>query len=397
MRNISIHFLFVMFVTLVTTRGASACIWDTDTLAQEMSRFPTVRELIAGKFLRHSVPFYQWRATDRQRRIDAGTATEGDYDDLAVAFDKLGRHEDAIRLMTERLAIDPTRYETVANLGTFYIHAGNFEEGKKFIQQAIEINPDAHFGREKYQLLLVEYVQSRRGESGEIPTPLSEWKNSYQYSGFAEWVLDHQLPAVEPGQQGENYSQTKQRQQEELQRAIQGVLGMMRFGKHDSPILLEALGDLLVGRIEVDARHLSARTYLRAADIVQDPEAKTKYRERAKSVIAPHESVELEQVEARLREEIKEANQWYADLEQQEQAWTSPDSKLDPEKQFNTLYANPPELSRTDTEVWTGVALDPASAKSLDLRHYLQAAVVLAVIIALAAWYFRHRKATPVP
>ncbi|MEZ6049381.1 MAG: hypothetical protein R3C11_28140 [Planctomycetaceae bacterium] len=31
-----------------------------------------------------------------------------------------------------------------------------------------------------------------------------------------------------------------------MKRAIKGVSGMMRFGHYDSPILLEALGDLLV-------------------------------------------------------------------------------------------------------------------------------------------------------
>jgi hypothetical protein len=40
---------------------AVACLWDVDTLRMERSRFPSVLELITGKFLRHSPEFYRWR------------------------------------------------------------------------------------------------------------------------------------------------------------------------------------------------------------------------------------------------------------------------------------------------------------------------------------------------
>lgn len=52
----------------------------------------------------------------------------------------------------------PGRYETAANLGTFYLHAGIFKKVLAYIEKALKINPDAHFGREKYQKLLVEYI-----------------------------------------------------------------------------------------------------------------------------------------------------------------------------------------------------------------------------------------------
>ncbi len=47
---------------------------------------------------------------------------------------------------------------TLANLGTLYLHSGNASRGKELIARAIAINPDAHFGREKYQLWLAEYI-----------------------------------------------------------------------------------------------------------------------------------------------------------------------------------------------------------------------------------------------
>ncbi len=40
------------------------CGWDSDTIAMEKRMFPTVHELITGKFLQHSQEFYYWRVID---------------------------------------------------------------------------------------------------------------------------------------------------------------------------------------------------------------------------------------------------------------------------------------------------------------------------------------------
>ena len=62
----------------------------------------------------------------------------------------------------------PGRYETAANLGTFYFHAGKLAEGLPHIDRALAINPDAHFGRERVQKRLVEYVVARN-KAGALP------------------------------------------------------------------------------------------------------------------------------------------------------------------------------------------------------------------------------------
>ena len=64
--------------------------------------------------------------------------------------------------MLQKEQLYPGLYETRANLGTFYIHAGELEQGVEQIELAIEINPDAHFGREIYQKHLVNYVLTRK-------------------------------------------------------------------------------------------------------------------------------------------------------------------------------------------------------------------------------------------
>jgi hypothetical protein len=51
-------------VLLAVASAASACLWDSDTLAVEKSRFPGLAEILAGKFPRHSREFYEWRKAE---------------------------------------------------------------------------------------------------------------------------------------------------------------------------------------------------------------------------------------------------------------------------------------------------------------------------------------------
>src|SRR6185295_314833 len=113
-------------------------------------------ELITGKFLRHSKEAYEWRIRDRTARLAADPNNLALLDDLAVAHQKVGNTARAIEVMTAADRLAPNRYETLANLGTFHILAGDLERGKALVDRALAINPDAHFGRERYQKWLVE-------------------------------------------------------------------------------------------------------------------------------------------------------------------------------------------------------------------------------------------------
>src|SRR4051794_17277739 len=136
-----------------------ACLWDSDTLQMERMRFPGVLEIITGKFVRHSRAYYEWRIGDRTKKLETNPGDPALIDDLAVAYAKLGRPEEGIPLLEEVLKQHPDRYETLSNLGTLLFFAGRLDDSKTYIRRALETNPDAHFGREKYQLLLTEYLQ----------------------------------------------------------------------------------------------------------------------------------------------------------------------------------------------------------------------------------------------
>jgi tetratricopeptide (TPR) repeat protein len=338
---------------LVLPAVAAACLWDYDTIKMERSRFPDTLELITGKFLRHSPEFYQWRITDRLKRLEADPANVQLLDDLAVAYDKTGQHDKAIETAKRTEAIQPGRYETAANLGTFYFHAGKLTDGMPHIDRALAINPDAHFGREVYQKKLVEYVLARR-------------KVRWAKLPLATVIVDSQQQNREPSVddfirvEGTFGDFLKPRPSSVLMpdqaaAAVKGVLGMMKFGKHDSPVLLEALGSLLSpGELDPhnDAKYLATRAYLKASYEVPDGPARVAYRRMAASTIrmqTPRSNmsqVTLEQVEADFQKELAEGAAWYADLRDKELSWIR-DGK-NPEAEFDKLYEAEPAVSGMD-------------------------------------------------
>ncbi|PHQ35723.1 hypothetical protein [Rhodopirellula bahusiensis] len=337
--------LIVAAFSVVFPRDLSACLWDYDTLAMERRLFPGAHELIAGYFVRHSDAYYEWRITDRMSK-PAEQLSPSDLDDIAVAHDKLGDHEKAIETILKKIERwpDQGRYESEANLGTFHIHAGHLQTGLEHIEKAIAINSDAHFGREVYQQLLVEYLIERRSSSEDLPLSTAGGEGRI---GFTAFVLDSRQPPEETTL-------------EEIQKAAKGVMGMMRFGNEDSPVLLESLGDLLLADYNNDdSKMLATRAFLRASMEVEDPAAKTGYRERAKWTIAMQNDVELEDIEEQLMAEVEQANALSQQILDDEKSWIS--AGLDVDAEFEKKYFDAPTPSfnaeeEKSTEVSIGMS-----------------------------------------
>ena len=310
----------------------------------ERQRFPTALELITGKFLRHSEDFYQWRIKDRESRMQKGSPPEM-FDDLAVAYEKLGNSDKAIEIMLQKGREYPGIYTTHANLGTFYIHAGRYREGITEIDKALEINPDAHFGRELYQKYLVEYLLSLEMDNP-VQLPLcKDAEGGFRPVGFAAFLLRDQ---TEP---------TEEEIEAQMRDAAKGVMGMMKFGNFDSPILLEALGDLLIsGGFSSDAKLLAARAYLKASYETEDSDAQKLYRQKANERLhfqtigdGKTTPISLSTIESQLRTEIQEADDWYEALRSNEVAWI--EQGINPEEEFQKKYYNDePTVTSTTPE-----------------------------------------------
>ncbi len=190
------HAIPFALAVLALTSAAAACLWDSDTLRHEAKGVPGVIDIIAGRFDRDPPLYYEMRLARVGVLVEGDPGNLGAYDDAAVACDRLGRHDEAIgwmarkRAQLDRLAaagdkpaeLAEHEYRYHANLGTFLAHrwvargadrtgTDDLRTGRDHIARAIELNPDAHFGRERYQLLFMEWMLDPPESASEYIVP----------------------------------------------------------------------------------------------------------------------------------------------------------------------------------------------------------------------------------
>jgi hypothetical protein len=103
-----------------------------------------------------------------------------------------------------------------------------------------------------------------------------------------------------------------ERERSEIDEAVEGVVGMIRFGTGTSPRLFFALGDLLAARGD---KHLAARAYVRALDLNHPrPDEVREAFDHVVEVIPG--TPDLDEVRADLRDDQQAAAAW-VDLFQQ--------------------------------------------------------------------------------
>lgn len=164
---------------------ALACLWDDDTLSVEAKGLPSVVDAIVGRVAVNPPEYYEARIPLSLARLAQDPGDYEAYDNLAVAFDKLGQFQQARAILEKKRAqmvadkVQPTSHPTRdpwyryhANLGTVLVHewlltkpGGTelLEEGYSELETAVKINPEAHFGRERVQLALVRWLLASSG------------------------------------------------------------------------------------------------------------------------------------------------------------------------------------------------------------------------------------------
>ena len=183
--SFTLPLLALSLLALLLVQGAAhACLNDRDTLAEEIKGLPDVVQVVTGRFERDPPLYYQMRLARVAAGLKAAPDLLPEYDDAGVACDRLGRDAEAIAWMDRKRArlvrlnvTDPAVkeqwYRYNANVGTFWVHRwiragadrrriGEVRKARGYIAEAIKINPDAHFGREKYQLRVMDWIVKGR-------------------------------------------------------------------------------------------------------------------------------------------------------------------------------------------------------------------------------------------
>lgn len=209
MRKIVLSLSLVLAVPIL----ACACYWDSDTPSDESIEVNEVLDAITGRFDRFPPWYYEMRLTRVTSLVESEPEQLGAYDDAGVACDRLGRFDEAIGWMARKKTIldrlpdnhydrdsftyaKTHRYRYHANLGTFLVHRwlhngsdrtkiDEVKAARAEIARAIEINPDAHFGREKYQLMALDWIIAPPAmpESGDLPNLLN-WEKGKMPADF---------------------------------------------------------------------------------------------------------------------------------------------------------------------------------------------------------------------
>jgi hypothetical protein len=160
--------------------SVAACLWDRDTPASEAKGMPEVVAVLTGRFARNPPLYYEMRLARVTAQLQSHPDDLAAYDDAGVACDRIGRGDEAISWMERKRAqlekldaarpeVKEQRYRYHANLGTFLVHRwarqgadrtkiDEVKAARDEIAKALEINPNAHFGREKYQLRALEWI-----------------------------------------------------------------------------------------------------------------------------------------------------------------------------------------------------------------------------------------------
>lgn len=319
----------ILFAALLS-QAAFGCIWDSDTLNSERARFPGIGMLISGSFARHSKEFHQWRIQQREKDIASDQSLPSHFDDLAVSQHKLGDHQAAIQTMLRKDKLVPGLYETCSNLGTFYIYTGDLQEALRWIEKALAINANAHFGREKYQKWLVEWVLEKQtlpaalqGDSGEI---------NWMTPGFARYVARQEAGGLPASATQQLTLTTKQRAD-----AIRGVTGMIFFADFDNPLLQEALGDLLMaGDLRDNAANLAGLCYMHAALKAPNEKEKIRLTEKCKESGRTSMGFDMTKVEASLKTALLKGAAYHESVRQDEMKWIA--AGLDASAEFQKKY-----------------------------------------------------------
>ncbi len=172
--------LLALAVMLALPLTVAACLWDRDTPADEAKGMPEVVAVLTGRFERNPPLFYSMRLERVAKHLETHTDDLAAYDDAGVACDRLGLGDEAVSWMEKKKAqldtLDSAKpdvkdhlYRYHANLGTFLVHRwarggadrtkiAEVKAARDEIAKALEINPNAHFGRETYQLMAMEWI-----------------------------------------------------------------------------------------------------------------------------------------------------------------------------------------------------------------------------------------------
>lgn len=148
MVRLSLVFLFFQISSVL------GCLWDTDTIRDELKSKASVYDLVMGQVPHHGEAYYKKRVGQLEL-IEQPTFEQ--RQDLAVAYIRLEAMDKAESLLHEMYREFPNTYTVNSNLGVFYKKNGDFEKSYEFMKRALQIKPEGHMKLGDWYLKRIDY------------------------------------------------------------------------------------------------------------------------------------------------------------------------------------------------------------------------------------------------
>ena len=134
----------------------SACVNSTYSRLDEKRVTNELAYIVMGQFAHRSTEFYRFQAKKAQTSLAEDENNFSVRNDLAVAYIKLGRYQDAEKELQKNEDLYPGKYETAANLGVLYKKKEDFSQAAKYIEKSLQIKAGGHMGLGDYYLKMCE-------------------------------------------------------------------------------------------------------------------------------------------------------------------------------------------------------------------------------------------------
>jgi len=188
--------LWILGGLTVGAGRVSACLWDRDTLKDDILAQASSLDLILGQFPHHGEAYYKLRITRLKKQTNLSIL---DHNDMAVAYVRTNDFVSAEKHLVEALKMNPNQYETLSNIGVAAKKQGDFKKAAEFIGKALAIKPEGHMGLGDWYLKMLVWREKYEDVGEEKPPTSNFIGQSYAvHLHKLEYGMDY-LPALKKG------------------------------------------------------------------------------------------------------------------------------------------------------------------------------------------------------
>ena len=311
-----------------------SCVNTSYSRFDEVAIDDELVDIILGQFPHHGEAFYEHEIKIKEPILKENAQDFELRNDVAVAYLKLARWEDAKFHFDLNEKYHPGKYKTHANLGVMHKKMGEYKRAAYHIKKSLEIKPEGHMGLGDYYLKMIKWKEEYDSE------------NKLNFLGIAY----------------DNIEETAKAANREY--VITLIKNDFRFVD-----VYIVLGDILFTEKEYQ---LAMRAYIRAEVLASRQELMTQYRiANSKFYMAASKEAEkksffqvshINRGKAQIKSEIKQAQRWLKRFQSMEALMINEGQSITFEKVRSELQKGGIYKQQVvEAVVFKGLAIEPIS------------------------------------